>query len=139
MKQNRWGKILATCMAAAIILSNTPVLGVMAYAEETVSEEDQAADAVSPGNTELAENPGDNGEPVDNVSDQNEKEDRANSWRYRDGELIAPKLRYTQYQRWPTDIQGAVRYGIDVSGHQGKIDWSKVKADGVDHAIVRSG
>ena len=139
MKQNRWGKILATCMAAAIILSNTPVLGVMAYAEETVSEEDQAADAVSPGNTELAENPGDNGEPVDNVSDQNEKEDRANSWRYRDGELIAPKLRYTQYQRWPTDIQGAVRYGIDVSEHQGKIDWSKVKADGVDYAIVRCG
>ena len=145
MKKNGWKKILGTCMAAAFILSNTSVPGVMAYAAETVSEEDQAADAISPGEYGTDSPPGDSGENPDNVSDQNEKEtspekeDRANSWRYKDGELIVPKLRYTQYQRWPTDIPGAVGYGIDVSEHQGKIDWSKVKADGVDYAIVRCG
>lgn len=30
-------------------------------------------------------------------------------------------------------------YGIDVSYHQGKIDWSKVKAAGVDYAFIRVG
>lgn len=31
------------------------------------------------------------------------------------------------------------RKGIDVSDHQGKIDWEKVKADGVEFAIIRMG
>lgn len=29
--------------------------------------------------------------------------------------------------------------GIDVSEHQGKIDWSAVKSSGVDFAIIRAG
>ncbi len=29
--------------------------------------------------------------------------------------------------------------GIDVSHHQGKIDWEKVKADGIQFAIIRAG
>lgn len=32
-----------------------------------------------------------------------------------------------------------VRYGIDVSAHQGEIDWKKVAADGIDFAIIRCG
>ena len=32
-----------------------------------------------------------------------------------------------------------IRYGIDVSEHQGVIDWSKVAADGIDFAIIRAG
>ncbi len=32
-----------------------------------------------------------------------------------------------------------VRYGIDVSYHQGDIDWQKVAADGIDFAIIRCG
>lgn len=32
-----------------------------------------------------------------------------------------------------------VEYGIDVSSHQGEIDWAKVKADGMDFAIIRVG
>ena len=32
-----------------------------------------------------------------------------------------------------------VRYGIDVSWHQGAIDWAKVAADGIDFAIIRCG
>lgn len=34
---------------------------------------------------------------------------------------------------------GVVRKGIDVSEHQGKIDWAKVAADGVEFAIIRCG
>lgn len=36
-------------------------------------------------------------------------------------------------------IEGAVRKGIDVSYFQGEIDWDKVKADGIDFAILRCG
>lgn len=45
----------------------------------------------------------------------------------------------------PTDaatnisVPGAKRVGIDVSSYQGKIDWAKVKADGISFAILRCG
>lgn len=29
--------------------------------------------------------------------------------------------------------------GIDVSKHQGEIDWKKVKADGIEFAMLRAG
>ncbi len=32
-----------------------------------------------------------------------------------------------------------MKTGIDVSTHQGKIDWKKVKADGIEFAILRAG
>lgn len=36
-------------------------------------------------------------------------------------------------------IQGATMKGIDVSHHQGKIDWKKVSESDVDYAIIRCG
>lgn len=36
-------------------------------------------------------------------------------------------------------IQGATMKGIDVSHHNGKIDWAKVAASDVDYAIIRCG
>ena len=36
-------------------------------------------------------------------------------------------------------MNGVVAKGIDVSEHQGKIDWQKVKDAGVDYAIIRCG
>ena len=33
----------------------------------------------------------------------------------------------------------AVRMGVDVSEHQGEIDWARVRRDGVDFAILRAG
>ena len=40
-----------------------------------------------------------------------------------------------------TDDVGEVhsKTGIDVSKHQGKIDWEKVAADGIDFAFIRVG
>ena len=68
-----------------------------------------------------------------------EKYDRANSWRYKDGERIPSRVKYQQYTTWPTGISGTIANGIDVSEHQGVIDWQKVKGAGVDYAIVRCG
>ena len=68
-----------------------------------------------------------------------EEHDLANSFRFSNGEPIRSKARYIEYTTWPTDVPGAVGYGIDVSHHQGKIDWNKVKKAGVNFAIVRCG
>ncbi len=37
------------------------------------------------------------------------------------------------------DGEPAARRGIDVSAHQGPIDWAKVKADGIEYAMIRVG
>lgn len=78
-----------------------------------------------------------------------------NSWRYSNGELIVDDTEtliapQAAFQPWSlTDkgyissngsvIQGAVSKGIDVSEHNGTIDWESVKADGIDFAIIRCG
>ena len=36
-------------------------------------------------------------------------------------------------------IPGAVKKGIDVSQHQGMIDWEMVKISGIDFAVIRCG
>ena len=36
-------------------------------------------------------------------------------------------------------MESTVKKGIDVSKWQGKIDWAKVKAAGIDFAIIRCG
>lgn len=68
-----------------------------------------------------------------------------NSWRYSEGELTFTErdwgdggmlaLRYGG-SNLP---EGAQRWGIDVSEHQKRIDWDRVKAAGVDFAIIRCG
>ena len=82
-----------------------------------------------------------------------------NSWRYEDGvalgSLAAPGAR-TASSTTPTwtssngattytlggkrvTVSGAKAVGIDVSVHQGSIDWAKVKAAGITFAIIRCG
>lgn len=79
---------------------------------------------------------------------------KENSWRYKDGNPIETNLFRSRAATYPNAwqkvngvymnsngeaIEGAVKKGIDVSEHQGKIDWNKVKADGIDFAIIRCG
>ena len=62
---------------------------------------------------------------------------------------VRRNVKYTPYKRehfrWKKDRVSykddayQSRMGIDVSGHQGKIDWKKVKEDGVTFAIIRIG
>ena len=83
---------------------------------------------------------------------------KENSWRYQNGELIPEEdgsdgdssaaarageaWSLSEYGYLSSDgsvIEGALNKGIDVSEHQGWIDWEKVKADGIDFAIIRCG
>lgn len=89
-------------------------------------------------------------------------EEGANSWRYSNGKkkFVAPEVDFGVQQfrgvspvTWSKanghnsfnhgnkkiKVPGAKRVGIDVSQWQGKIDWAKVKADGISFAILRCG
>lgn len=66
-----------------------------------------------------------------------------NSWRYEDGQLVDEDA-FSEEGRialLSMDIlpDGAAAQGIDVSEHQGRIDWDAVKASGIDFAILRVG
>ena len=66
-----------------------------------------------------------------------------NSWRYEDGQLVAEDVSSEEdgIALLSMDIlpDGATAQGIDVSEHQGRIDWNAVKASGIDFAILRVG
>ena len=66
-----------------------------------------------------------------------------NSWRYEDGQLVAEDASSEEdgIALLSMDIlpDGATAQGIDVSEHQGRIDWNAVKASGIDFAILRVG
>lgn len=47
------------------------------------------------------------------------------------------KLKYDGQTATYEDEEYTVRHGVDVSHHQGEIDWEKVKAAGYDFAILR--
>ncbi|MBQ3090578.1 MAG: glycoside hydrolase family 25 protein [Oscillospiraceae bacterium] len=47
--------------------------------------------------------------------------------------------RFTRLEDGTIIYDGNARYGIDVSAHQGQIDWSAVAADGVEFAMLRIG
>lgn len=63
--------------------------------------------------------------------------DNANSWRYENGRLMQSLLRTNGSTT--ASHPDATLVGIDVSHHQGEINWEKVKADGIDFAILRCG
>ena len=64
-----------------------------------------------------------------------------NSWRYENGVLIEGGNGDIDAQSSADDSlpDGAVARGIDVSNHQGTVDWNKVKAAGIDFAILKVG
>ncbi|MEY8413888.1 GH25 family lysozyme [Lachnospiraceae bacterium 62-26] len=68
-----------------------------------------------------------------------EIEDCANSWRYEDGELIDLEEGNAMRRNRSAYHPNATRKGIDVSHHQGEINWEKVKASGIEFALIRCG
>lgn len=62
--------------------------------------------------------------------------DQANSWRYEDGLFTGGDAPLLQVEPYHPD---ATLQGIDVSSWQGQIDWDRVKAYGIDFAIIRCG
>ncbi len=83
----------------------------------------------------------------------NTEELKENSWRYRNGILVdteAVQARAGYRYAWQKVnghymndrgevIRGASRKGIDVSHHNGRINWERVKEDGIDFAMIRCG
>lgn len=71
---------------------------------------------------------------------QAEKNGLENSFRYTDGKLKSTTERMTRSLTRVVKPFNATAQGIDVSYHQGTIDWEKVKNSGqVDFAIIRCG
>lgn len=79
-------------------------------------------------------------EEVENIEFEEDPEisDNANSWRYKDGQPIDNSENVLKQRSVPSH-PNATRKGIDVSEWQGDIDWAKVKASGIDFAILRCG
>ena len=86
-----------------------------------------------------------NGEaPTDDSAEMNSCEADSlepNSWRFENGVLIDSDNGDIDAQSLTDDPlpNGAVARGIDVSNHQGTVDWNKVKAAGIDFAILKVG
>ena len=62
---------------------------------------------------------------------------KENSWRYKDGQPVDDP--YAVSLIYEASHPDATFTGVDVSHHQGQINWEKVKADGIDFAIIRCG
>lgn len=62
-----------------------------------------------------------------------------NSWRYQNGVAVEGLCEEGTLNVFAAEAGTHVRYGVDVSYHQGYVDWAKVKAAGVDFAIIRCG
>lgn len=86
-----------------------------------------------------------NGEaPTDDSAEMNSCEADSlepNSWRFENGVLIDSGNGDIDAQSITDDSlpNGVVARGIDVSNHQGTVDWNKVKAAGIDFAILKVG
>ena len=71
---------------------------------------------------------------------QDEEAGKENSWRYEDGVLdVKEPASNSKYMMRSVNQNAAIARGIDVSEHNGKIDWEKVKNSGIDFVIIRCG
>lgn len=108
------------------IVEETGPIEEAAVTEEIMPREDASTEeTVSEENTDLIS--------------ENDMGLTANSWRYQNGQPIynsAPEGRILSSEPYH---ENATRKGIDVSQWQGEIDWEKVKASGIDYAIIRCG
>lgn len=75
---------------------------------------------------------------IDTTDEQPQTDLKENSWRYQDGEQIRSEEDEISVLS-EVYAPNATRKGIDVSEHNGNIDWDKVKAAGIDYVIIRCG
>ena len=64
---------------------------------------------------------------------------KENSWRYSDGEIITEDSSTLGRTSRAIAPSNAIAHGIDVSEHNGEINWTDVKQSGVDFVIIRCG
>lgn len=102
--------------------------------EATQEPQDQGVSTLS-----LEDEPASASESADASGSVGPTEDAPNSWRYDNGTLrtdVDPGISLFSMDALPED---ATAQGIDVSQWNGTIDWAKVKAAGIDFAILRVG
>ncbi len=128
------------CLALAFVLMVTlnPILpAASAHADESSSTNTNASTSSS---TTADATPTATEESVSVAS--SETSDTANSWRFTNGKLTQD----TTLEKTMSSLgygtgssKGSIGKLIDVSKWDGKINWSKVKASGIDYAIIRCG
>ena len=62
-----------------------------------------------------------------------------NSWRYQNGQLLEENETENDLRAGVSFFSAGGYWGIDVSHHQGVIDWEAVKNAGIDFAMIRCG
>ncbi|MFR8039683.1 MAG: cell wall-binding repeat-containing protein [Anaerovoracaceae bacterium] len=128
-------RIIASIVTVLLVFSS---IGIQVYAEEVsdyvndeIKEYESSSESLA-SDEDIAKS--------ENVESP-ESLDIANSWRYQDGQLIEENSNSASPKSKATTAYhpDATRQGIDVSKWQGNIDWNKVKASGIDFAIIRCG
>ena len=105
------------------------------------SEQLSSSDDATAHGDEINASPSSEEEQMDaaTTGDIADKWSLANSWRYQNGVLRSDLGSSVSLYSMTTPPEGASLQGVDVSVHNGRIDWSKVKAAGIDFAILRLG
>ena len=137
-------KKIGVIVALSIIITgiNYPTYSVYAQEENQdifQSEENSAESDLQQENGEQTLNEEDDMD-ADPIAEESQEQGvlKENSWRYQDGELIRSAEDEISVI---SDVYApnATKKGIDVSEHNRNIDWEKVKAAGIDYAIIRCG
>ena len=140
------GLLLTICLATT--LNGVPVI---AMESDSVIYSGSGESEI---NSELTDTViADRGETSEEVGPQENL--RENSWRYQNGELISNSVSAYSNERAAANawskvngnfisssgeiIPNAIAKGIDISYHNGTINWDKVKNSDVDFVIIRCG
>ena len=160
MKNKILGKVIAGLIISTMItlnISNTFVFAKDVNDQQYEMNED--IQGINENNTEQINNE-EMQQEID-TTEQSGNQDTVceNSWRYKNGELLSAEelddyIDYDSrarlvapwtnidgcfYNPYGDIIPGVVAKGIDVSEHNGLIDWGKVKNTDVNYAIIRCG
>ena len=186
MNNKRWHKVLAITLAIAILAGSPGIASYAEEIQKggsTEVEETENVEAVDENNLsapsdtvqenvdnssssssekDVSENEGNTSDSDMNADsdlltpEEAEKNDMANSWRFKDGERIITdsasqnarsaraitpwtNINGVFYNTRGEVINGVVAKGIDVSQWNGNINWATVKGTDVDYAIIRCG
>ena len=154
-------KLVTMFLIAAMVTTSVGLNHVNVTAEEQVetsvedtTEENAADGQAEEASPETEENSGtDTQKAIEESAEQQEtaqqetaqeenpeEGDHANSFRYSDGEVLG-SVRSKRSIATQSSItqENITRKGIDVSEHNGDINWDKVKAAGIDFVILRCG
>ena len=160
-------RILTILLTLAIVISSLKITNIQVNATENntadeintadIEQKDDETEDSTQAETDIKDSETDTDQMVPEINgtdDENEIEeqetqaeddpeltDRANSWRYEDGVLLHQDgtTGFGRSRARAAYNPNATRTGIDVSHHNGTIDWEKVKAAGIDFAIIRCG